>query len=139
MRTFLFEFLIGTLLLGCEAAGNREHYPDSPLFASRKPVEGKLGTTQPDRYAQAEPVAPPIPAAAYAAAPRPSPNAPTAAAAASPPPNPPLPAPAAEAPKKLVPAIPTSRPISGGEVPAVPAVRRQGSDPAKFLEQIPLF
>jgi hypothetical protein len=57
------------IIAGCGLARTKSPYPDDPLLASRKPVEGKQQAAPSTMLARAEPVAPPFPESLLAAKP----------------------------------------------------------------------
>jgi hypothetical protein len=75
-RAWLTAAVSGGLFLGCRSASNRPPYPEQPLLLSKTPVEGKIEAVETGPVAQADPVAPPLPADALAAIPKPLPQVP---------------------------------------------------------------
>lgn len=101
-------FLVAVLCVGCASADKKPRYPDDPLLASKKPVDGKHDTVRTDLLARAEPLPLPLPTALLAAT-RPGDRSTTATPSV---------------PTSSPPAVPTAEAASG-MVRAIPAVRRR--------------
>ncbi len=64
---WLSALLVALTLAGCKSSTGTHTYPPDPLFASKKPLEGKAETGPPITLVSADTVSPPLPYSAVVA------------------------------------------------------------------------